>query len=409
MGVLVTRRISTLLAAAALTLAGATAVCAQGFERAPTFDAGRIPGIRTSGPNYVINNPVTSDGFMRIYALKTSYGDFTVIGDALMRTRLIELNAMVELDKLTDSESFNKSLTDAGLAPIKYAGELVTKPGETISNTFSGIGSLFGQFGSGMNNLGKTQDDTMQSLLGVTKKRRELAAHLGVDPYTDFAPLATKMTQLSQAAASGGLVVTAALMAIPGVGGIVVTNVATTAKVTGLARDLTAAQLMDLNRKKLGDMGVNPEIAETLLTNRSFTPLDVTAIVASLEIMSSVQNRGEFVARAASVHRHDAAFFMRKHAELLGDYHSRTGALTGFVTFGGYPFNTIRTGGVLGILPIDTMSWTENTARSMRDIVNQSRSAGFAGKAEMRITGTATALAKQQMQGMGWTVTDNYK
>ena len=57
----------------------------------------------------------------------------------------------------------------------------------------------------------------------------------------------------------------------------------------------------------------------------------------------------------------------------------------------------------------DALSWTENTARSMRDIVNQSRSAGFAGKAEMRITGTATALAKQQMQGLGWTVTDNYK
>jgi len=408
-GIPVTRRSFTLAAAAAIALAGATAAHAQGFERAPTFDAGRVPGVRASGPNYVISNPVTSDGFMRIYTLRTSYGDFTVIGDALMRTRLVELNALVELDKLTDSESFNKALADAGIAPIKYAGDLITKPGETISNTFSGIGSLFGQVGSGMNNMGKTQDDTMQSLLGVTKKRRELAAHLGVDPYTDFPPLATKMTQLSQAAASGGLVVTGAMMAIPGVGGIVVANVATTAKVTGLARDLTAAQLMDLNRKKLGEMGVSPEIGETLLTNTNFTPLDVTAIVASLEIMSSVQNRGEFVARAASVHRHDAAYFMRKHAELLGDYHSRTGALTGFVTFGGYPFNTTRTGGVLGILPIDALSWTENTARSMRDIVNQSRNAGFAGKAEMRITGTATALAKQQMQGLGWTVTDNYK
>jgi hypothetical protein len=410
MGDTLKQRASMMLAAAAVALAASTAALhAQGFERATSFDPARIPGIRVSGPNYVINNPVTSDGFMRIYVLKTSYGDFTVIGDALMRTRLVELAALVELDRLTDSESFNKSLTEAGLAPIKYAGDLVTNPGQTLSNTFSGVGSLFGQVGSGLGNLGKTQDDTMQGLLGVNKKRRELAAHLGVDPYTDFPPLATKMTQLSQAAATGGLVVSAALMAIPGVGGIIVANVATTAKVTGLARDLTAAQLMDLNRRKLAEMAVNTNVAETLLTNRSFSPLDVTAIVACLESMSSAQNRGEFVARAASVHRHDAAFFMRRHAELLADYHAKTGSLTGFVTFGGYPFNTTRTGGVLGILPIDALSWTDNTARSMRDIVNQSRSAGFAGKAEMRITGQATALAKQQLQGMGWTVTDNFR
>lgn len=396
--------------AAAIALTASTALLnAQGFERPTSFDPARISGIKAGGPNFVINKPVISDGFMRIYALKTSYGDFTVIGDALMRARIVELAALTELDRISESESFNKSLADAGLAPIKFAGDLVTNPGETLNNTFSGVGSLFGQIGAGMNNLGKTQDDTMQGLLGVNKKRRELAAHLGVDPYTDFPPLATKMTQLSQAAATGGLVVSAALMAIPGVGGIVVANVATTAKVTALARDLTAAQLMDLNRNKLAAMGVDNTTSETLLTNRNFSPLDVTAIVACLESMSSVQNRSEFVARAASVHRHDAAYFMRRHAELLADYHTKTGAFVSFVTFGGYPFTITRTGGVLGILPIDALSWTENTARSMRDIVNQSRSAGFAGKSEMRITGQATALAKQQLQGMGWTVTDNFQ
>ncbi len=393
----------------AAVAAPAAAVRAQGFERPPSFDPARIAGIRATGPNYTIAKPVASDGFMRVYTLRTPYGDFTVIGDALMRMRMVEMAAMAELERVSNSESFNKAMVEAGLSPIKYAGELVTNPGQTISNTLSGVGSLFGQFGSGMNNMGKTQDDTMQSLLGVTKKRRELATHLGVDPYTDFEPLSAKMTQLSQAAATGGLVVTAALMAIPGVGGIVASNVATTAKVSSLARDLTAAQLMDLNRRKLADMGVDTGTAETLLTNRSFTPLDVTVIVASLESMAAVQNRSAFVARAASVHRHDAAFFMRRHAELLAEYYAKTGALTSFVTFGGYPFNVTRTGGVIGILPIDALSWTENTARSMRDIVNQSRSAGVAGKAEMHITGQSTALARQQLKALGWTVTDNFK
>jgi hypothetical protein len=394
---------------AAAIAASPSTVRAQGFERPPSYDPGRIAGIKARGENYTIASPVGSDGFMRIYTLKTKYGDFTAIGDALARTRVTELGALAELERLSESDSFNKALIEAGVSPIKYAGELVTNPGQTISNTLSGVGSLFGQIGSGMNNMGKTQDDPMQSLLGVTKKRRELATHLGVDPYTDFEPLAVKLTQLSQAAATGGLIVSGAMMAIPGGAGIIVSNVATTAKVSSYARDLTAAQLMDLNRKKLADMGVEQAVAETLLTNRSFTPIDVTVIVASLENMSAVQNRSAFVARAASIHRHDAAYFMRRHAELLADYYAKTGALVSFVTFGGYPFNVTRTGGVMGILPLDALSWTENTARSMKDIVNQSRAAGYAGKSEMRITGQSTVLAKQQLKEFGWTVTDNHR
>ena len=44
----------------------------------------------------------------------------------------------------------------------------------------------------------------MSGLLGVTDKRRDLAAAYGVDPYTDFPPLAAKLQQLSQAAATAG-------------------------------------------------------------------------------------------------------------------------------------------------------------------------------------------------------------
>jgi hypothetical protein len=382
---------------------------AQNIERPPSFDPARIPGIKATGSNYTIAKPVGSDGFMRIYVVKTRLGDNAVIGDALMRQRMVEMAALAELTRISNSDSFNKALVDAGVAPIKFAGELVTNPGQTISNTLSGIGSLFGQIGSGLNNAGKTPDDPMQSLLGVTRKRRELAIHLGVDPYTDYEPLAAQMTRLSEAAAAGGLVVTGALMAIPGVGGIIVTNTATSSNISKLARDNTAAQLMDINRKKIADMGVDNATAEVLLTNRAFTPLDVTVIVASLESMSAVQNRGAFIARASSVNRHDAAFFMRKQAELISDYYAKTGAFTSFVTLGGYPFNVTRQGGIMSVLPIDALSWTENTAHSMKDIADQAKRLGYAGKAEMKITGTSTPLARKKLKEFGWTVTDNYK
>jgi len=283
---------------------------------------------------------------------------------------------------------------------------LVTKPGETISNTLSGIGSLFGQIGSSMNNAGKTPDDPMQSLLGVTKRRRELAIKLGVDPYTDFPPLQIKLSQLSEAAAAGGLVVTGALMAIPGVGGLVASNVYTSGNLATLARDLSAAQLMDLNRGKLAARGVAPAVTESLLTNRNFTPLDTTAVVSALDSMSAVQQRSVFVARAAAVNRHDAAYFMRKQAELTAAYYARTRNMVSFVTLGGYPFAVARDGGIIGVLPINALSWTDNTAQSMGQIVSEARRAGYT-KAEMRITGQATALARKELQTRGWKVVEN--
>ena len=121
----------------------------------------------------------------------------------------------------------------------------------------------------------------MQSLLGVTKKKRELAAHLGVDPYTDFEPLQIKMTQLSEAAAAGGLVVTGALMAIPGVGGIVATNVNTSSNLSpARARPLRRAADGPQPARSSPPWASRPASAETLLTNRSFTPLDTTVIVS---------------------------------------------------------------------------------------------------------------------------------
>lgn len=385
-----------------------TGAVAQNLERPPSFDPARIAGIVPVAEIYTIAKPVQSDGFMRIYSVKSSYGDFVVISDQLMRVRQVELAALAALQRVSSSEQFNKALVDAGLSPVKYAGDLITKPGETISNTLSGIGSLFGQIGSSMNNAGKSPDDPMQSLLGVTKKKRELAIHLGVDPYTDYEPLQVKLTQLSEAAAAGGLVVTGALMAIPGVGGIVASNVYTSGNLATLARDLSAAQLMDLNRRKLAAMGVEANVAETLLTNRSFTPLDTTAIVSALDSMSAVQNRSAFVGRAASVHRHDAAFFMRQQAELTGEYYAKTGGIVSFVTLGGYPFAVARNGGIVGILPINALSWSANTAQSMKEIVDGAKRGGYT-TAEMRITGQATTLAKQQLQSLGWKVVENYK
>ena len=399
-------RIGSLVLAAPAMLAACAAVAAE-FEPPRSFQANQIPGISAGGQNYTIKNPVTSDGFMRIYVFTTQWGEFSAIGDGLMRTRQFELAALAQLQKVTESDSFNRALAEAGLSPIKFAGELIVNPLGTLGNTMSGIGSLFGQIGSGAHNAGKVDSDPMADLTGASRKKRELAIKLGVDPYTDFPPLQQQLTKLSAAAATGGLLVSGALMAIPGVGGIIVSNTATSANLGNAARDNTPAQLMDINRPKLQAMGVDPQLAETFLTNRNYSPLDATAIVSLLTEIQC-EGRNAFFARAATVGRRDAAFFMRRQAEMLADYQNRNKTIAGLIPLGGFPF-AVTSGGVIGLLPLDALSWTAATDKAMRDITDSLKRSGRGGRAEMRITGQATPLARQKLKALGWTVTENTK
>ena len=245
------------------------ALAAQKFEAPPSFNAAKLRGIERVGENYTIKTPVRSDGLMRNYDLATPYGDLKVEGDAMLRMRLNELHALALLEKVSNSDTYAKSLAQAGLNPLKYTGNLIINPLGTIKETFSGIGAMFGRIGSGLNNAGKTHDNAMASLLGVTNERRILAATYGVDPYTDFPPLDAKLKQLSEAAALGGLTVTGALLAVPGAAGIVVSNLSTANKLNDvgieeLARKYTASQILDLNRARLNAMGVSPELNEAL-------------------------------------------------------------------------------------------------------------------------------------------------
>ena len=102
----------------------------------------------------------------------------------MLRMRSNELVALSLLEKVSTSQSFSRALAEAGLSPLKYTGQLIVNPVKTVGDTLAGIGGMFGRIGSGLHNAGKTQDNAMGSLLGVTSQRRELAAAYGVDPYT---------------------------------------------------------------------------------------------------------------------------------------------------------------------------------------------------------------------------------
>lgn len=390
------------------------AAMAQGFEAAPSFNAAQIRGINRTGENYTVRSPVRSDGFLRIYDFETPYGQFVAPGDQMAHMRENELRALALLEKVSSSNTFATSLANAGLNPIKYTGRLITNPIGTIQNTLSGIGSMFGRIGSGISNAGKSRDSALGSLIGVTSERRTLAATYGVDPYTDFPPLDAKLQQLSEAAALGGLAVTGALIAVPGAAGIVVSNLSTANRLNNMsiedvARQYTAAQIMDLNRNKLFEMGVSKELTEDLLANRNYTPIDMAATVAAIDSMKTVQGRSVFFEAAAAADERANAFFMRTQAELLAAEYKRRPGYEHIVTLGGLPFLVAKDGRFVTVAPVDALSWTRDTAARLQAFTKSRNELVAKSSGEIRITGQATPLARKQLKTLGWTLVENQR
>ena len=322
------------LMVAALTIAftcGTSVAFGAQIESPPAASASAILGGQVRGSNYQVDDAVRSDGFLQIFELNTTYGRYQVQGRELLKVRLHELAAVVTLGHMDKSQAYVDAAAKAAKKPIELAEGLVTNPVDTVQQSMSGVGALFSRIGSGAANIGHGRDNTADSLLGVSSAKRQIAFKLGVDPYTDFKPLADALTDMAHVTALGDLTVSAAFSAIPGGAGMVVSYSKTTQEVGQMVLDKTPSELRDANRAKLSAMGVPGTIINAFLDNAFYTPVDQTVIVAALVKMNGVGNRDLFVRRASQAPSRDLAFFTRTRAELLADQNSRTDPFVDFV------------------------------------------------------------------------------
>ena len=92
---------------------------------------------------------------------------------------------------------------------------------------------------------------------------------LGVDPYTNFPPLAQKLTDVASATAAGGLTVKAALAVIPGGAAVIaVSSVSTIQSASDTLRDKTSAQIAQEVKATLLRLDVPPDAVARFATNQ---------------------------------------------------------------------------------------------------------------------------------------------
>lgn len=374
---------------------------AQAFERPAMVDTSSILGAAAKGAGYSLAAKSDSDGLMWTFDLTTRGVRTEVTGEAFLRMRLREIAALNKLEEMSRSEIFLKSLGEAAAAPLRFGADLVTAPAETLKRSASGVANMFDRVGAAANNNKVSRDNAVTSVLGVDSARRALAVELGVDPYTDFPPLAQALQRVATASAAGGLSVKALTLAIPGGAGIAVSSTSTVDTVSNTLREKTSTQIVQLVRTTLTKQGVSAELAETLVSNRHYTPADLLVIANALQGMKLKGNE-VFVAHAAGAGTREEAFFNTQRISLIAR-NAKNYKLASFVASGDFALNRMADGRVLALLPLDEIVWTERTAR-MFDSLNGSID-GLKPAASGKLlvtTGDMTAMAQKELARRNW-------
>jgi len=386
----------------------APAAISQDLQRAPIIlrASAVLPGDLLSGPNYTVREMVRNDGFVNVYEIDTQYGPLKIESTVLLLKRINELRALSKIEELKGTDVYLKAAKNAALGPVRTATGVVTDPLGTASGIVTGIGNFFGKAGDAITSSSPDKDKTLNSILGQSAFKRELAYQFGIDPYTSYEPLQKALNDLAWTSAVDGLTAKAAFMAIPGAVGVVVGYSGTADTTRTLVRDKTPPELDKMNRARLHDMNVVDPLAGMFLSSTSYDPQEKTLLVGALAGMTGVKDREIFVESAAIDCEESVALFMRVRAEMMGQYFEKTGNVDRFVSAGGVPVLLTKNGVILGIFPLDHVAWTAGFAKKEMGVSDAiQKMPGVKGK-ELWVTGTIDPVARKALEDGGWKVED---
>jgi len=390
---------------AALTMGISTVsanICVEAgqYEGTPVFTASQVvPTDLAHSANYDISGRVGLENFQYVYQIQTKWGHFEVKGSDLLRVRAREMASTARLETVAGAGTAVTAAGKTALRPVETAKDLVTAPGQTISDTVKGVGRIFGSADAAMHATDPHNDSILASVTGGASARRKLAFDLGVDPNTSFSPLGEQLKRVATASAVGETSANVGLSFVAGPAGIAIGAGGTVTQVREMLRDKSPADLEKDGRKSLAAMGVSQGTMDAFYANSNLSPTDKAVIVQALERLGNVGGREIFIAGAAKARSIEMGFFYRHQAMLIWAYNRKIAPVRGFERVGGAPMVATETGTV-SILPVDYLIWSPPLAELAGN-------AEHARGIELWITGRASSTATTKLAELGWKLVPN--
>src|SRR5262245_51293085 len=371
------------------------------YESPPTFSASQaVPQDVLRSPDYRIGDRVGLENFQYVYNVDTRWGPFVIKGSDLLRVRAREIAATAKLEEVSGGDTAVNSAARTALKPVGTAKDFVTAPGQTVKDTFKGVGRIFGSADASMSATDPHKETILASVTGGATARRKFAFQLGVDPNTSFPPLADELKRVATASAVGETGVNVGLSFVAGPAGIAISAGGTSSSVREMLRDKTAADLEKEGRARLTAIAVSPPTIDAFYLNPMLSPTDKAIIVETMQSLGGGRGQEIFIAGVAGAQSIEMGFFNRGQAELNAAFNGKVAPVRGFVQFHGATM--LDTGkGTVSILPVDYLIWSP-------PLENFVAAAGGA-RGQFCITGRASPTATARLAERGWTVVPKAK
>lgn len=397
-----------LIVAVLVVLSSVSAIAAQGgYEPAATLSASQIlPPDLLAGPNHRVEERVSNDGLLNTYRVGSKFGTFTAVSTTVLKKRILEINALMTMEKISKTSVYTAGLKQAGTNTLAGVKNLVVNPVQSLSGAASGIGAAFSRVKNSVGGPQRSQSEDAQvkDLIGYAKTKREIAFQLGVDVYSDNEKLQSRLNEIAWASFAGGMTWTAAMMAVPGGAGIAFSVTGSVQRLNEVFRDTPPVELRRMNGEKLAAMDVNREIADAFLNNTVYSPRGQTILVNALDGMKGVANRAAFIRLATSLSDANLALFRQRQAEMYAGYNRAISPIETFMFLGEFAVaRTVKSDSVFNV-PLDHLVWTEPVAGLVTAANQRVSELGGVQEKQLWVTGTVSARAKQEIEGRGWKV-----
>lgn len=384
------------------------------FEEFPELRASEILKPEYfQGPHHKVRELVPTASGSNQFVIDSDYGVFDAEGNEMLMRRVKEVYAIAQLSEVSRTEQFKDSLVTAAKGPYNAAKNIVKDPVNAVSNVPKGVMKFMGRAGESIKNIGKKKDSDpadgskFEQTIGYSKTKRKIAVDMGIDPYSTNPVLQKQLDDIAWASWAGNFSFTAATLPIGGAAGVALTATNVTDACNKVVQEKPPADLKEINRTALRNMGAAPSDIQRFLNNTAFSPSQQTAFVFNLKSLEGVANRGAFVHSAAEKSSTESdALFCVQTSMLLGQAHGTT-PLARIAMIEDFPAGIAKDGTVVVALQWDYAAWTAGAAAFTGEVEKLASQSGSKKPVVLALSGEISPRLRDELQKREFTVRDH--
>ncbi len=379
-----------------------------GWEGPPLFDAGRLLTSNwLKGPHHSVQDEVMNDGAQHHFVVNSKFGTFPTVGMPMLRTQVIETEAIAALKDVRQSEVFVDALKTQVLYPLHGLKILLTEPRRLVSSVGGGLLEFLAMPGQVSKLETSEHEDSMtKSAIGFSYMKRKLAFQFGVDPYSSNPVLQDELNELSWIAFTADLAPQIGYVFMPATAIMWISFSATrwTSYLDEQVRDNSPTDLRAMDRAKLLKMGISEDDIHQFFLNGHYSPRHSLIITTALDGLTDVGGREVFLSIAKEANTEELVLFYQHLVEMMRGYHAHIGAVDRLLALPRIPALYTKNQTLVVMLPVDYLFWTSRVASVAHALTTHIPSGSRIARRELWIAGSVSPRARHELESLGWMV-----